>query len=655
MECIITKTPEGTLAKVEGRVDTASAPQLLEQFNTIPVEGHLTVDFSDLEYISSAGLRTMLIMRKRFPGDTMVIKGVSESVFNVFKTTGFDRILNLEMKEGPKAEKVREYLQIPFAQILSNNAREKGDKVGFIWDDEPYTWKEIDDCAKVLADDLRKLGAKKGSHIAIDSTNSANWVLSFFAIQKLGAIAILVNFNYKAQELQRLSKIGDIEILCYGDSPVKMDDEFFKMVTDPAESTIRTVYDIRKSVNFKDRIKTDKPSLKDKIFHRNVPVAAIPSDDTFPTVLPDDPCVMIFTSGSSGNPKAVLHSAYNILNSGDITAENLNVEKPDILCLLPPLFHILGLAQMVALMLRGNYFVIPASFKGPYLIPLVAKHKCTHMVVVPTMIIQILKSKLFRPSYFESLKICISAGAAATETQMKDFQALLPNVKFVGLYGMSEMAPITMTGLDDSLETIATTVGKPVHGVELKISDPDTNEALPTGKSGEVLARGFNLMCSYYKLDIDKQPIDESGWIHTGDMGMLDEKGYLHLTGRLKDLIIRGGENISPLEIEEVISQKEGFKELRVIGVRDDYYGEEVCACIVPDKGVKVDSTEIRSYVAGKLAKYKVPKYVLEYTEFPHLASGKIDMVNLKQDAEKKIEVIKAQEAAEKAAGESKA
>jgi fatty-acyl-CoA synthase len=253
------------------------------------------------------------------------------------------------------------------------------------------------------------------------------------------------------------------------------------------------------------------------------------------------------------------------------------------------------------------------------------------------MIIALMNNKDFSADAFASLRCTYLAGAAATEAQLRMFREKLPGNHFMIAYGLSEMAPVSVTLYEDTDDHILHTVGRQVENISIRILNRATGEVCAPGEPGEILVQGFNLMTGYYKLPLQDQAIDKEGWLHTGDMGYLDEEGYLTLSGRYKELIIRGGENIMPSEVESAISELEIIESVKVIGVPSDFFGEEVGACVKLKDGASFDEAAVKAELMKRLAKYKVPSYFVVYDEFPMLGSGKIDGVALKKDALERI------------------
>lgn len=601
--------------KVSGRLDTETSSQFREEMKQIPQNAEkLIFDFTDVNYVSSAGLRELLVCRKQYPGDRMTIINVQENVYEVFEMTGFDAIIPVEIAKNHDAA----YMTLSFKSFLEKKVQTESGRVVVKTDTDSYTWSDIDKCSQLVADDLAKLGVKKGTHVGLISANSINWIITFFAIQKLGAMAMLFNFGLFPHETAKVASIADVTHLCYGEMPAAQDEEAFLNEVKNAEgSTVKFTYSIKKSIDLKQRY-DEYESMKDKFGQ---------------TVDADTPCTVIFTSGSTGKPKGVILSSYNILNAAVSSRKNQTLNSSDRNCLILPMFHIFGLvAGLFANFLADSLICLPKDIRTDTLLNLIEKERCTIFHSVPTMMIALVNNKSFDPPRCSTLRCTILSGAAATVSQIQMFREKLPNEHFISSYGLSEMAPVSASDYGDTDEHLLYTVGKPFPNIEIKIQDYVTKKECRLREQGEILVQGYNLMMGYYKLSPDDQSIDEDGWLHTGDLGYLTEEGYLCLSGRLKELIIRGGENIMPGEVESVISSLDGVNMVKVFGVPSDFFGEEVGACIKMQEGFAFDEEKIRSELSQKLAKFKIPAYFVEYKDFPLLGSGKIDTVTLKKD-----------------------
>lgn len=596
---------------IAGRIDTTISPQLRKEISEVPPETKkIVLDFSDVTYISSSGIRELFICKKKFRDTT--IENVAPTVFEVLKMTGSDKIFSIRVA----AEDASTYLQMSFKNFLESKVEHSAEKIFLVDEHAAYSWLDIDQCATIIAEDLSRLGVTRGSRVGICSLNSANWIFTFFAIQKLQAVAVLINSNLRVAEIAMTAQIGDVNFLCYGDLREVNDEEKFLSDLRATESPIEKFYSIRAVIDFRAR-RAEYEALRYKFMSY---------------AEADDPCTMIFTSGSTGKVKGVILSAYNILNAANVNFRDQTLRAEDKTCNILPFFHIFGLvAGIFANALAGSTLYIPPNIHTATLLELIERERCTIFHAVPTMLLMLINSKSFSTGKLSSLRCTIISGAAATEAQIKLFRKHMPNNHFLSSYGLSEMAPVSITTYDDTEEHLLYTVGKPVKNIEIKIVDRKTGADCKVGEVGEILIQGFNLMTCYYKLDSADQSIDGDGWLHTGDLGSLQADGYLRLDGRIKELIIRGGENIMPGEIEAVISKSELVDNVKVIGVPSDFFGEEVCACIKLKSAVQFDEKIFRAELSRELAKYKIPSQFVVVDKFPMLGTGKIDAVTLKK------------------------
>ena len=531
---------------------------------------------------------------------------------DIFIETQFNQYFECSLAEEQKID----YTKMSFKEILAYKVNTVVDKPIFTYAGKSYNWSDIEKYSQIIANDLSKLGVKKGTHVAICAANSINWVFTFYAIQKLGGIAQLMNYALTVEEIIKYAKAGDITHFCYGEMPLVTNEENFIKAITGNESPIKFVYSIKNSIDFSQRL-NEYDNLAGKFENK---------------VVADAPCVMIFTSGSTGVPKGVLLSAFNLITSG------VHVGKEDKACLILPFFHIFGFAGNFLLnSISDAETIILDNIKTANIINVISENKCTIFHSVPTMLLAIINNKEFNPEKLSSLKSTLLAGASVSESQMSMLSELLPNNHFVTSYGLSEMAPISICDYDDTKEHIIKTIGKPVEGLKIRIFDNEKNLLCPVGVSGEIQVQGGNLMTCYYKAAIDDQSIDDEGWLHTGDLGYFDEDNYIHFVGRSKELIIRGGENIVPNEVISAISQEDYIADAKVYGVPDDFWGETVAAAIILKEGFTFDEEKMRESLKTRLAKFKIPAHFLVYDSFPSLANGKVDGVNLKKDVIRKV------------------
>lgn len=622
MKIYVNKNDDTITISVTGRLDAGNYSELQDTVDGLDfASAKVVFDFGGLEYISSSGLRVLLAARKKAGEGGMKIVNAGDEVLDIFTMTGFDAIIDIEKAEIPL--KKDDFLKLSFRELLEKMTEAWPDRVFLRHQGKAYTWREIDQCSQIIAADLAKQGVRRGTHVGLCSANSVNWALTFFAIQKLGAVACLINFNYTAEEMKLISTVGDITHLCYGEMrQMKDNKDYLTSIVDQPGSMIAHVYDIRSELDFRDRL-----AEYDSV-----------AEEAWPKVYADDVSVMIYTSGSTGRPKGVLLTAYNLLNASAIRAGITRVGPDDKACLILPLFHTFGLtAGFFCNALCGASVVIPNEINTRTILDTIETEKCTLFHSVPTMIIALMGNKDFSSKRVASLRCINFGGAPVSRTQILKMKEAFPNAHFLVNYGLSEASPTTITDYDDTDEHLCDTVGKPISEVELRIIDRNTKEDCPVGTAGEILIRGFNLMCSYYKLPLEQQAIDEKGWIHSGDMGWLDKDGYLHFAGRYKELIIRGGENIMPNEIAAVISQHSDVQDVKVVGVPDEFYGETVCACVVMKEGIPFDEERIRTFLSTRLTKQKIPTYFMVLDTIPKLANGKPDLVNIRKAAEEKF------------------
>ncbi|MBR3144826.1 MAG: AMP-binding protein [Clostridia bacterium] len=611
----VTKNDNKVVVTTEGTIDTETAPKLSEALLDLDYSDlDLTIDFDKTDYITSAGLRVLLVARKKLSENTMHIINVSELIADVFQVTGFSNILSYTLKEKSEVD-----CHLSFKELLKKRA---DDTLAFVFAGRSYTWKDIDRLSQIVADDLAKAGVKKGSHVGICSPNSINWIITFFAVQKLGAIALLVNYGLKPDEIASLAQIGDITHLCYGAIPGLTDFGIFSAALLGGRSAITYMYDIGMGVDFTKRL-SEYDSISDKY------------SETFHF---DDPSVVIFTSGSTGKPKAVLSSSFNLLNSVKAISAECDFTNEDKSCAFLPFFHVFGFASCIGIgLLYGCVSYIPVDNKPATMIDIIEKERCTIFNTVPTMLLAMIQQPTFTPEALSSLRVSALGGSATSESQMTMLHSLLPNNHFCNIYGMSENAVITITHYEDTFEHITQTVGTNANGIEIEIRNPQNGKKVPDGEPGEIYIRSREMIVCYYHLPIENQPLDDEGWLATGDLGIILPDGYLKLVGRAKDLIIRGGENISPGEIADEVAKLPGVADVKVIGVPHEMLGEEVAAVIMMKEGATFDEDFARKTLSAKLAKYKVPAYFVVVDKFPLLGSGKVDAITLKKDVLAKL------------------
>ena len=468
-----------------------------------------------------------------------------------------------------------------------------------------------------LAGKLREMGVGKGSRVALWGYNSANWLIAFFAVVRTGGTAVLVNYSMStgdAAELLTMTETGFL--LCGDNSETKKNPDAMQTLASHAGIPEEHCMDIRPealdlSHSFRNAAET--PDIRDES----------EADDT---------AVIIFTSGTTSRPKAVQISQRAMTFDADAFNRNISEYAGRSVCVAVPLFHILGLLMSYAYLCRGATVCLPLSYKPDTLLREIDAYRISDMAAVGAVYLGLAEAEGFEENAVPNLHLCMIAGGMSTPVQMMRLELQYANATFINMYGQSEAAPLTMVRPSDLVEKRAQTVGRAIEGIDIRISD-GKGGFLPQGEIGEVVARGENLMNGYDKLPKEKQPIDEDGWLHTGDLGYFDEAGFLHLSGRIKDVIIRGGENISPSEIENALNQMDSIREAKVMGAPHPIYGESVEACVtMTDSGATFDQEKIKNALRTVIARFKVPSHIFLYDSFPLNVNGKLDQRALHAD-----------------------
>lgn len=505
-----------------------------------------------------------------------------------------------------------------------------------------FTYKDFDVRVNMLAKGLLTLGIGKGDHVGIWAKNVPDWLTFMFATAKIGAVLVTVNTAYKGHELEYVLKQSDMKTLAIIDGYQDVD-------------YIDIIYELVPELKTQERgcLKSEEfPFLEHVIYigqekHRGMyntnelMLLGKHSDDedlltVKKTLSNRDVVNMQYTSGTTGFPKGVMLTHRNILNNGYYIGERQKFTEEDRLCITVPLFHCFGIVLAVmAIITHGATMVMIEVFDPLMVLGSVQKEKCTALYGVPTMFIAEFSHPMFDIFDLSSLRTGIMAGSPCPIEAMKKVVKDMHMTEITSVYGLTEGSPgFTQTSVDDPLEKRVETVGKPLPNCEVKIVDPETGETLGTNQTGEICCKGYNVMKGYYKMpEKTKEVIDEDGWLHSGDLATCDEEGYYSIVGRIKDMIIRGGENIYPREIEEFIHTIDGIMDVQVVGIPDKKYGEIIGAFIIKEEGSQLTSEDIRDYASHKIARYKVPKHIFFVQEFPLTASGKIMKFKLRDQA----------------------
>ncbi|NMA79096.1 MAG: AMP-binding protein [Clostridiales bacterium] len=546
-------------------------------------------------------------------------------------------------------------IEITVGDMLEKTAKEYPDAQAFKYIDRDYyrSWSDFNTEVDIVAKGFIAIGVKKGDHVAMWATNIPEWILTLFACAKIGAILVTVNTNYKAFELEYLLRQSDTKVLVMSRGTKHSD--YVKIINDlcpslkdsqPNNLSFESL-PFLKSIILAD----DEPQAGMMSFNELFDRANEISDAKLSRIKAEQDCHdvinMQYTSGTTGFPKGVMLTHYNIINNGKSIGECMKFTNEDKLCIPVPFFHCFGLVLgIMASLTHGTAMVPLDSYRPIDFLRAIDEEECTAIHGVPTMFIAALEHKEFDKFKFPKLRTGIMAGSPCPIKVMQLVVDKMGAKEITITYGQTEASPATtMTTIDDSLEVRVSTVGKAMPHVETKIIDPETGETLGPNQQGEFCARGYNIMKGYYKMeDATAEAIDEDGWLHSGDLAMVDEKGYYKITGRIKDMIIRGGENIYPKELEEFIYTIHEVQDVQVIGVPSEQYGEEIMACIIVRQDMSITADEIKRIVGENMARHKVPSYVEFMDEFPMTASGKIQKYKLRSWAIDKLNLKKAAE-----------
>jgi fatty-acyl-CoA synthase len=526
-------------------------------------------------------------------------------------------------------------------QWLEYWAEKTPDKEYIVYSDRDlrFTWKQFNERVDNMAKGLLAIGVKPGSHVGIWATNVPDWLTFLYAGAKIGAVLVTINTNYKQHELEYLVDNADIDTLCITEGV--FDGNYIDMVYQMApelKTTQRGYLHVKRFPKLKNVIFIGQEKYRG--MYNTVETLLLGKNVSYDTLNKAKSAVnchnvvnMQYTSGTTGFPKGVMLTHYNITNNGFFTGEGMKFTQDDKLCVCVPLFHCFGitLATMNCLT-HGSTQVMVERFDPLVVLASVHKERCTALYGVPTMFIAELNHPMFSLFDVSSLRTGIMAGSLCPIELMRQVTEKLHITYITSVYGLTESSPgMTHSLLEDPFEARCTTVGKEYPLTEVKIVNPETGEECPTSVQGEICCRGYLVMKGYYKNpEATAEVIDKDGWLHSGDLGTRDEEGYYRITGRVKDMIIRGGENVYPREIEEFLYHMEGIKDIQVTGIPSEKYGEEVGAFIILQEGIALLPEDVKAFCRGQIARHKIPKYIFFIDSFPLTGSGKIQKFKLK-------------------------
>jgi len=544
-----------------------------------------------------------------------------------------------------------EVLDITFGQVLDVMAETYPDQYAFKYTTLDYTrtYREYRRDVDRVAAAFIALGVKPGYHVAVWATNIPAWFLSFWAATKIGAVLVTVNTAYKIHEAEYLLRQSDthtlvmiesvkesnykeiIQELCPELATHKKGDPLFAKKLPFLRNVVTVGFDMDGALNW-DQMLEKADSVPMEEVRRRASM-----------VKPDDVCNMQYTSGTTGFPKGVMLTHKNIINNGKTIGDRMDISTADRMMIQVPMFHCFGMVlSMTNLMTHGGTICPMPYFSPKSSLACINQEKITCFNGVPTMFIAMFNHEDFAKTDFSSMRTGIMAGANCPPDLMRRAAKEMHMTEILSVYGQTESSPgCTMGEVNEDLDHRVETVGSAFPGVECKIIDPETGKDLPDGENGEFVARGFNIMKGYYKMpEATAKTIDADGWLHTGDICCRTEDGYYKVTGRLKDMIIRGGENIYPREIEEFYLTNPKVRDVQVVGVKDKVYGEEACAWVILHEGQTSDEAEMKDYGYKSMARHKVPRYFVFVDNFPMNAAGKILKYKMKEESEKKLGLV---------------
>ncbi len=575
------------------------------------------------------------------------------NTMDCYKPVRFKRRLQDNVRHtGKFVWKKDELIDCTFPQVLDRMVDEFPDQYAFRYTTLDYTrtYSEFRDDVDTFARALISLGVKQGDHVAIWASNVPQWYITFWATTKIGAVLITVNTAYKIHEAEYLLRQSDTHTLImiegYRDSnyseiinelcPELASSKPGKPLHSCRLPFLRNVITVsfrqKGCLTWEEAVEYSKKTPIEEVWRR---ASAID---------PNDVCNMQYTSGTTGFPKGVMLTHYNIVNNGKCIGDRMDLSTADRMMIQVPMFHCFGMVlAMTATMTHGGTLLPLPYFSPKPALACINQERITAFHGVPTMFIALLQHEDFPKTDFSYMRTGIMAGSPCPEPVMRDVVEKMHMSEITIVYGQTEASPgCTMSSTHDPLDVRVSTVGRAMPEIECKIIDPATGKDLPNGVNGEFVARGYNIMKGYYKMPEETAgAIDSHGWLHTGDIACRMEDGNYKITGRLKDMIIRGGENIYPKEIEEFIYTHPKVKDVQVIGVPDEQYGEEIMACVILKDGAEMTADEMKAYVRDHMARHKVPRYVDFLTEFPMNVAGKIRKDIMRDNAAKKLGIKK--------------
>ncbi|MBR3226721.1 MAG: AMP-binding protein [Atopobiaceae bacterium] len=546
-------------------------------------------------------------------------------------------------------------IDLTFPQVLDHICEVYPNQYAFRFTEFDYsrTYVEFREDVNEFARSLIAMGVRPGDKVAIWATNVPAWYLTFWATVKIGAVLVTVNTGYKVHELEYLLRQSDTHTLVMideykGTSYLDIVDE---LVPELAEAGRPGIWHSAKFPFLRNVVTIDGPHPGcyswEEAVALNTRVRQVEVDTRCALIRKDDVCNMQYTSGTTGFPKGVMLTHYNVVNNGKAIGDCMDLSTADRMMIQVPMFHCFGMVlAMTASMTHGVTMSPISAFSPRKSLACINKEKITCFHGVPTMFIAMMNTHpAFEETDFSYMRTGIMAGSPCPIEKMREVIDRMHMSEICITYGQTEASPATtMSKTTDTVEQRVTTVGLPIFGVETKIIDPETGEELGDNEPGEFCSRGYNTMKGYYKMpEATAAAVDEDGWLHSGDILLRQPDGYFRVTGRLKDMIIRGGENVYPKEIEDFLYTFPKTKDVQVIGVPDKVYGEAVCAEIILQEGETATEEEVKEFCRARVAKEKIPQYVVFVDGYPMNEAGKIQKFKMREEA---VELLGLQDAA---------
>jgi fatty-acyl-CoA synthase len=564
------------------------------------------------------------------------------------KPAATGRLFDNNRKTGKYVWEKDTLIDLTFPQVLDRMVEEFPDQYAFRYTTLDYTrtYREFRDDVDTFARALIAMGVKTGDHVAIWATNVPQWFITFWAATKIGAVLVTVNTAYKIHEAEYLLRQSDTHTLVMIDG--FKDSDYVGIIRElcPELETAEAGKPLYlKRLPFLRNIITVDSQQKGCLTWEQAMAMAdkVPVEEVWRRAAAcnkHDVCNMQYTSGTTGFPKGVMLTHYNVVNNGKNIGDCMDLSTADKIMIHVPMFHCFGMVLAMTAAMTHGVTLCPIPYFSPKLsLECINREKITCFHGVPTMFIAMLEHEDFDKTDFSSVRTGIMAGSPCPVKVMQDVVEKMNMSEITIVFGQTEASPgCTQSRVDDPLEVRVATVGRALPGIECKIVDPETGEDLPDNVDGEFVARGYNIMKGYYKMpEATAAAIDKDGWLHTGDLARRDENGNFKITGRIKDMIIRGGENIYPKEIEDFIYTHPQVSDVQVIGVPDKQYGEEIMACVILKEGATLTEEELKDFVRTHMAKHKTPRYVDFVKEFPMNAAGKILKYKMREEAVEKL------------------